>query len=54
MQLHSVSEQVLCTGDVQNRKNKGKKKALPQEPVVGRLGPDIMAMKDKVCCFNFN
>lgn len=50
MQLHSVSEQVLYTGgDVQNRNNKGKKKALPPEPVVGSLGPDIIAMKDKVC-----
>lgn len=50
-QLHSVSEQMLRSSTskcLTNRSRNCKKRVLLPEPVVGRLGPDILAMKEKV------
>lgn len=50
MELHSVSEQALNGVSSVNSRRHSKKRVLPSEPVItGRLGPDIMAMKEKVC-----
>lgn len=49
MEMQSVSEQVLhSVSGVQSRKH-SKKRVSPSVPVItGRLGPDIIAMKEKV------
>lgn len=48
MELHSVSEQALCCSGSVPSKRSTKKRVLPPDPIVGKLGPDIMAMKEKV------
>lgn len=51
-ELCSVSEQALLNVSSVNSRKNFKKRILTSEPVItGRLGPDIVAMKEKVCGF---